>query len=62
MVGELWQPSGGAYNVDKVLAVMVTGLEEELEERLSGKERYISSSNFPTPPNENELERLSSSL
>lgn len=57
VVNELWQPSGGAYNVDKVLSVMVQGLEEELEERLSGKERYLSGVNFPTPPNENEIER-----
>ena len=37
VVGELWRPAGGAYNVDGVLAIMVRGLETELDERLSGK-------------------------
>jgi len=31
VVGELWRPAGGAYNVDSVLATMVRGLEEELK-------------------------------
>lgn len=37
VVTELWKPRGGAYNVDSVLAVMVSGLEEELEVRLNGE-------------------------
>jgi Protein of unknown function (DUF4239) len=37
VVGELWRPAGGAYNVDAVLSVMVSGLEEELKARMSGK-------------------------
>lgn len=37
VVGELWRPAGGAYNVDQVLNVMVRGLEQELDERMSGK-------------------------
>jgi len=36
VVGELWRPAGGAYNVDGVLSVMISGLEEELEARMNG--------------------------
>jgi len=39
VVGELWRPAGGAYNVDGVLCIMVRGLELELRERTSGKRR-----------------------
>ena len=46
VIGELYRPGGGAYNVDSVLSVMVKGLETELRERLSGK-RYPS--NFMSP-------------
>jgi len=48
VVGELWRPAGGAYNVDGVLAIMVRGLEEELEARLAGK-TYSSNENYPSP-------------
>mmetsp|Transcript_6957 Transcript_6957/g.14014 ORF Transcript_6957/g.14014 Transcript_6957/m.14014 type:complete len:264 (-) Transcript_6957:41-832(-) len=34
VVGELYVGSGGAYNVDSVLRVMVKGLDEELEVRM----------------------------
>lgn len=34
VVGELYSGSGGAYNVDAVLGVMVRGLDEELETRM----------------------------
>lgn len=37
VVGELWRPAGGAYNVDSVLSVMVSGLEEELTARMTGR-------------------------
>jgi hypothetical protein len=37
VVGELWRPAGGAYNVDSVLSVMVSGLEEELKARTAGR-------------------------
>lgn len=37
VVGELWRPAGGAYNVDAVLSVMVSGLEEELKARMAGR-------------------------
>ncbi|GAB5361272.1 hypothetical protein AAMO2058_000699500 [Amorphochlora amoebiformis] len=33
---ELWNPIGGAYNVDAVLNEMVMGLEAELEQRFKG--------------------------
>lgn len=33
IVSELWNPRGGAYNVDGVLSTMVLGLEEELVAR-----------------------------
>ena len=33
IVSELWNPRGGAYNVDGVLSTMVLGLEEELTAR-----------------------------
>lgn len=42
VVGELWRPAGGAYNVDGVLRVMVSGLEEELQARLSGSKVYAA--------------------
>jgi hypothetical protein len=34
VVGELYAGSGGAYNVDSVLRLMVRGLDEELETRM----------------------------
>jgi hypothetical protein len=48
VVGELWRPAGGAYNVDSVLSVMVRGLEEELEARMSGSKVYASSLQAPS--------------
>lgn len=50
VVGELYVGSGGAYNVDSVLGVMVKGLDEELETRMKDidvdalKKRALSSS------------------
>ena len=49
VVGELWRPAGGAYNVDNVLKVMVTGLEHELQARLDGKQINAMSGNYPSP-------------
>lgn len=40
VVGELWRPAGGAYNVDFVLSVMVRGLESELAARMAGTQVY----------------------
>ena len=37
IIQELWQSSGGVFNVDEVLQTMVLGLEEELEMRLRGQ-------------------------
>ena len=36
IIQELWQSSGGVFNVDDVLDQMVFGLEEELGERVAG--------------------------
>jgi len=47
VVGELWRPAGGAYNVDSVLSVMVSGLEEELKARMSGNK--VTSANGARP-------------
>lgn len=43
VVGELYVGSGGAYNVDSVLGVMVKGLDEELEERMKGVTNKMAS-------------------
>ncbi|KAL7492131.1 hypothetical protein ACHAWT_001330 [Skeletonema menzelii] len=43
VVGELYTGSGGAYNVDSVLRVMVKGLDEELEERMKDVTKELSS-------------------
>lgn len=37
VITELWKPRGGAYNIDGVLSVMISGLDEELRDRLSGE-------------------------
>mmetsp|Transcript_20038 Transcript_20038/g.29715 ORF Transcript_20038/g.29715 Transcript_20038/m.29715 type:complete len:415 (+) Transcript_20038:154-1398(+) len=50
VVGELWRPAGGAYNVDGVLSVMVSGLEEELDARMSGSKVYAANRKRPTRP------------
>jgi len=36
VIEQLWNPVGGAYNVDLVLETMIAGLEEETEARLAG--------------------------
>ena len=48
VVGELWRPAGGAYNVDGVLKTMVRGLEEELDARMSGTKVYAASQKRPS--------------
>mmetsp|Transcript_17681 Transcript_17681/g.26834 ORF Transcript_17681/g.26834 Transcript_17681/m.26834 type:complete len:421 (+) Transcript_17681:155-1417(+) len=50
VVGELWRPAGGAYNVDATLRVMVKGLEEELDARMSGSKVYAANRKRPTRP------------
>ena len=59
VVGELWRPAGGAYNVDYVLSIMVRGLLEELRARMAGAAGKPSSSSgmsaddkAPSPPRE----------
>lgn len=48
VIHELWNPVGGAYNVDGVLTVMIRGLQDELEQRLQG--RAFSDTRLPSPP------------
>ncbi|KAL7475657.1 hypothetical protein ACHAW6_001569 [Cyclotella cf. meneghiniana] len=43
VVGELYVGQGGAYNVDSVLAIMVKGLDEELEGRMADVMQSTSS-------------------
>lgn len=61
VVGELWRPAGGAYNVDAVLSTMVSGLEEELVARMSGNKVYSSSSLSPSSATEQKQESADSS-
>jgi hypothetical protein len=44
VVGELYVGQGGAYNVDSVLAVMVRGLDQELEGRMAEIRNNINGS------------------
>eukprot|EP00443_Scrippsiella_acuminata_P064382 CAMPEP_0115451214 /NCGR_PEP_ID=MMETSP0271-20121206/41945_1 /TAXON_ID=71861 /ORGANISM="Scrippsiella trochoidea, Strain CCMP3099" /LENGTH=444 /DNA_ID=CAMNT_0002877467 /DNA_START=1529 /DNA_END=2860 /DNA_ORIENTATION=- len=48
VINELWNPAGGAYNVDGVLRVAVRGLEEEIKQRRQGG--TFSSTDLPSPP------------
>ena len=50
-MNELWRPVGGAYNVDNVLNVMVSGLEQELNARMDGKLIHAMKGNYPSPTN-----------
>lgn len=45
----MWRPAGGAYNVDNVLKVMVSGLEQELSARLDGKIINTMQGVYPSP-------------
>jgi hypothetical protein len=65
VVGELWRPAGGAYNVDKVLKVMVKGLEEELSARMEGKKISSMKGVYPSPAkivNAEYLERANAQI
>jgi len=55
VVGELWRPAGGAYNVDSVLTTMVMGLEEELDARMAGKTVFAASRSSPSSAREIEI-------
>jgi len=46
VIEELWKPRGGAYNIDGVLSIMIQGLEEELDARLSGELGYGGTANI----------------
>jgi hypothetical protein len=50
VIGEMWRPAGGAYNVDGVLRIMVRGLEEELDARMSGTKIYAATQKRPSTP------------
>jgi len=54
VIGELYRPGGGAYNVDAVLSVMVKGLEEELTDRLAGGMYSVSKNMSPSPQYESQ--------
>lgn len=41
---ELWRTKGGAYNVDKTLKVMVSGLKKELDERMDEAKKIMKHS------------------
>mmetsp|Transcript_18233 Transcript_18233/g.27191 ORF Transcript_18233/g.27191 Transcript_18233/m.27191 type:complete len:385 (+) Transcript_18233:36-1190(+) len=41
---ELWRTKGGAYNVDKTLKVMVSGLKKELDERMDEAKKIMKRS------------------
>lgn len=49
VIGELYRPGGGAYNVDSVLRVMVKGLELELKERMSGGRKEVANESPSLP-------------
>lgn len=49
VIGELYRPGGGAYNVDTVLCVMVKGLEAELKERMNGGRQEVTNQNPSLP-------------
>jgi len=56
VVGELYVGSGGAYNVDSVLGVMVKGLDEELETRMKDIDEDVFSKALSASERE-EMER-----
>ena len=58
VVGELWRPAGGAYNVDAVLSVMVSGLESELQARMDGA--VVKKAYAPSPASITEEQETSS--
>jgi hypothetical protein len=51
VIGELYRPGGGAYNVDGVLSIMIKGLELELKERMAGGRRQVANE-MPSLPND----------
>lgn len=57
VVGELYVGSGGAYNVDSVLGVMVKGLDEELETRMKDLDESVMKKAFMSVPEREQLAR-----
>jgi len=57
VVGELYAGSGGAYNVDAVLGVMVQGLDEELETRMKDIDNGVFQSAVLGISEQREMER-----
>ena len=57
IVGELYVGSGGAYNVDSVLRVMVNGLDEELDARMNDIDVDIRSRAFLSVGERTEVEK-----
>lgn len=48
IIHELWNPTGGVYNVDGVLRVAVSGLQEEIRQRRQGV--TFSTTDMPSAP------------
>jgi len=57
VVGELYVGSGGAYNVDSVLCVMVKGLDEELETRMKDMDGDVVKKAFMSAGEREEVDR-----
>ena len=57
VVGELYTGSGGAYNVDAVLQVMVKGLDEELETRMKDIDKDVRKKAFMSGDERQEMDR-----
>ena len=57
VVGELYTGSGGAYNVDAVLQVMVKGLDEELETRMKDIDKDVRNKAFMSGDERQEMDR-----
>ena len=57
VVGELYTGSGGAYNVDSVLQVMVSGLDEELAARMKDMDKDDVMKKVLTSAERDEMDR-----
>ncbi|KAL7429428.1 hypothetical protein ACHAXH_002042 [Discostella pseudostelligera] len=57
IVGELYVGSGGAYNVDSVLRVMVNGLDEELDTRMNDIDADITRRAYMSVSERTEMEK-----
>ena len=54
VVQQLYDPAGSAYNVDRALGEMISGLEAELDDRL--RDDLADEADAPTPDSELALE------